>query len=115
MQVVLHPRVCADFCRHRGIFCWASGVPAGIFPLGQPDRQLMALSIDATMFILLRRTLEARALRLVEAERDAAPISAGFSQQERLEALASLAAGMAHDFNNLLGIILNSPRSIADR
>jgi two-component system, cell cycle sensor histidine kinase and response regulator CckA len=75
---------------------------------------LMALSIDATMFILLRRTLEARALHLVEAEREAAQMQRRISQQERLECIGKLAGGMAHDFNNLLGIILNYTAFIAE-
>ena len=87
-------------------FRWMSGVPDDVYRWVNLTGMLMALSIDATMFIMLRRTLEARAQRLVEAEREAAQMQRRISQQERLESIGTLAGGVAHDFNNLLGIIL---------
>src|SRR5690349_6954605 len=86
---------------------WTSGVPDQIYRWVNLTGMLMALSIDATMFIMLRRTLEARADRLLEAERAAAEMRQRLAQQERLESLGQLAGGIAHDFNNLLGVIMN--------
>jgi signal transduction histidine kinase/CheY-like chemotaxis protein len=93
---------------------WTSGVPDDVYRWVNLTGMLMALSIDATMFIMLRRTLEARAQRLVEAEREAAQMQRRISQQERLESIGKLAGGVAHDFNNLLGIILNYAEFIAE-
>jgi signal transduction histidine kinase/CheY-like chemotaxis protein len=86
---------------------WTSGVPDSIYRWVNLTGMLMALSIDATMFVMLRRTLEARAGRLVEAERAAAEMQRRLGQQERLESLGQLAGGVAHDFNNLLGVIMS--------
>ena len=88
-------------------FRWTSGVPDQLYRWVNLTGMLMALSIDGTMFIMLRRTLEARAARLVDAERLAANMKQRLAQQERLESLGQLAGGVAHDFNNLLGVILN--------
>jgi signal transduction histidine kinase len=95
-------------------FRWTSGVPDDVYRWVNLTGMLMALSIDATMFIMLRRTLEARAQRLVEAEREAAQMQRRISQQERLESIGTLAGGVAHDFNNLLGIILAYAAFIAE-
>lgn len=92
---------------------WSSGVPLAIFRWVNLTGMLMALSIDATMFVMLRRTLEARSERLVAAERAAATMQQRMSQQERLESLGKLAGGVAHDFNNLLAIILNCCHFVA--
>ena len=92
----------------------ASGVPDELFRWINLVGMLMALSIDATMFIMLRRTLEARAERLVLAEREATQMQRRIAQQERLESLGKLAGGVAHDFNNLLAIILNYCGFIAE-
>jgi signal transduction histidine kinase/CheY-like chemotaxis protein len=89
-------------------FRWTSGVPDDIYRWVRLTGMLMALSIDATMFIMLRRTLEARAQRLVEAEREAAQMQRRISQQERLESIGKLAGGVAHDFNNLLAVIIGN-------
>jgi hypothetical protein len=86
---------------------WTSGVPDRIYRWVNLTGMLMALSIDAVMFVMLRRTLEARAVRLVDAEKAAAEIQQRTAQQERLESLGQLAGGVAHDFNNLLSVILN--------
>ncbi|TAN33665.1 response regulator [bacterium] len=86
---------------------WTSGVPDQLYRWVNLVGMLMALSIDGTMFIMLRRTLEARASRVIDAERAAAELKQKLSQQERLESLGQLAGGVAHDFNNLLGVILN--------
>lgn len=86
---------------------WSSGVPLTVYRWINLTGMLMALSIDATMFVMLRRTLEARSDRLVAAERAAANMQRRISQQDRLESLGKLAGGVAHDFNNLLAIILN--------
>jgi signal transduction histidine kinase/CheY-like chemotaxis protein len=93
---------------------WTSGVPDRVYRWVNLTGMLMALSIDATMFIMLRRTLEARARRLVDAEREAAQMQRRISQQERLESIGKLAGGVAHDFNNLLGVILNYAEFIAE-
>jgi signal transduction histidine kinase/CheY-like chemotaxis protein len=93
---------------------WTSGLPADLLRWVNLTGMLMALSIDATMFIMLRRTLEARADRLVAAERDAARMQRRISEQERLESVGKLAGGVAHDFNNLLAIILNYCAFIAE-
>jgi signal transduction histidine kinase len=93
---------------------WTSGVPDDLFRWVNLTGMLMALSIDATMFIMLRRTLEARGARLVAAERQAAEMQRRMSQQERLESLGKLAGGVAHDFNNLLAIIINYCGFIAE-
>ena len=76
-------------------FRWTSGVPDDVYRWVNLTGMLMALSIDATMFIMLRRTLEARAQRLVEAEREAAQMQRRISQQERLEILARWRAAFA--------------------
>jgi signal transduction histidine kinase/CheY-like chemotaxis protein len=93
---------------------WTSGVPDALFRWVNLTGMLMALSIDATMFIMLRRTLEARADRLVLAEREAAQMQRRIAQQERLESIGKLAGGVAHDFNNLLAIIINYCGFIAE-
>src|SRR3981081_4285399 len=62
MQVVALTLVLALILSSSVALRWASGVPADIFRWVNLTGMLMALSIDATMFILLRRTLEARAL-----------------------------------------------------
>jgi signal transduction histidine kinase/ActR/RegA family two-component response regulator len=93
---------------------WTSGVPDHIYRWVNLTGMLMALSIDATMFIMLRRTLEARAQRLAEAGQEAAEMQRRISQQERLESLGKLAGGVAHDFNNLLAVILNYSAFIAE-
>ena len=95
-------------------FRWRSGVPDDIYRWFNLTGMLMALSIDATMFIMLRRTLEARARRLVQVEREAAQLQRRISQQERLESIGKLAGGVAHDFNNLLAIILNYAAFVAE-
>jgi signal transduction histidine kinase/CheY-like chemotaxis protein len=86
---------------------WTSGVPDQLYRWVNLTGMLMALSIDGTMFIMLRRTLEARAGRVIDAERATAEMKERLAQQERLESLGQLAGGIAHDFNNLLGVILN--------
>ena len=93
---------------------WTSGVPDNVFRWINLVGMLMALSIDATMFAMLRRTLEGRANRLLEAERAASAMLQRISQQERLESLGKLAGGVAHDFNNLLAIILNYSSFVAE-
>ena len=95
-------------------FRWRSGVPDDVDRWFNLTGMLMALSIDATMFIMLRRTLEARAQRLVRVEREAAQLQRRISQQERLESIGKLAGGVAHDFNNLLAIILNYAAFVAE-
>ena len=114
MQVVALTLVVALVLSSSVALRWASGVPDNIFRWVNLTGMLMALSIDATMFILLRRTLEARALHLVEAEREGARMQRRIAQQERLESIGKLAGGVAHDFNNLLGIILNYTAFIAE-
>src|SRR5579859_5457511 len=93
---------------------WTSGVPDDIYRWVNLTGMLMALSIDATMFIMLRSTLEARAQRLVEAGQEAAEMQRMLARQERLESLGKLAGGVAHDFNNLLAVILNCAVFIAE-
>jgi two-component system cell cycle sensor histidine kinase/response regulator CckA len=93
---------------------WTSGVPPEVFRWVSLTGMLMALSIDATMFVMLRRTLVGRADRLVEAERAAGAMLQRIAQQERLESLGKLAGGVAHDFNNLLAIILSYSTFVAE-
>ena len=93
---------------------WRAGVPDGITRWVNLAGLLMVLSVDATMFIMLRRTLEARGQRLVAAEREAAEMQRRIAQQERLESIGKLAGGVAHDFNNILAIILNYAEFVAD-
>jgi signal transduction histidine kinase len=93
---------------------WRAGVPGGITRWVNLAGLLMVLSVDATMFIMLRRTLEARGQRLVAAEREAAEMQRRIAQQERLESIGKLAGGVAHDFNNILAIILNYAEFVAD-
>jgi signal transduction histidine kinase len=93
---------------------WTSGVPREVFRWVSLTGMLMALSIDATMFVMLRRTLEGRANRLVTAEREAGAMVHRIAQQERLESLGKLAGGVAHDFNNLLAVILNYSSFVAE-
>jgi signal transduction histidine kinase len=93
---------------------WTSGVPREVFRWVSLTGMLMALSIDATMFVMLRRTLEGRANRLVTAEREAGAMVQRIAQQERLESLGKLAGGVAHDFNNLLAVILNYSSFVAE-
>jgi signal transduction histidine kinase/ActR/RegA family two-component response regulator len=93
---------------------WTSGVPDDVYRWVNLTGMLMVLSVDATMFIMLRRTLEARAERLMAAAREAAQLQRRISQQERLESIGKLAGGVAHDFNNLLAIILNYTAFIAE-
>jgi signal transduction histidine kinase len=92
---------------------WRAGVPDGITRWVNLTGMLMVLSVDATMFIMLRRTLEARGQRLVDAEREAADMQRRIAQQERLESIGKLAGGVAHDFNNILAIILNYAEFVA--
>ena len=70
---------------------WSSGVPAALFRWVNLTGMLMALSIDATMFVMLRRTLEARGDRLVAAERATTGMQRRLSQQQRLESVGKLA------------------------
>jgi len=93
---------------------WSSGVSRDVLRWVNVTGMLMALSIDATMFVMLRRTLEARARRLVAAEREAAQMQRRIAQQERLESIGQLAGGVAHDFNNLLAVVLNYSAFVAD-
>jgi signal transduction histidine kinase len=93
---------------------WRGGVPEGISRWVNLAGLLMVLSVDATMFIMLRRTLEARGQRLVAAEREAAEMQRRIAQQERLESIGKLAGGVAHDFNNILAVILNYAAFVAD-
>jgi signal transduction histidine kinase len=95
-------------------FRWKSGVPDDVYRWFNLTGTLMALSIDATMLIMLRRTLEVRAQRLVRVEREAAQLQRRIAQQERLESIGKLAGGVAHDFNNLLAIILNYAAFVAE-
>jgi signal transduction histidine kinase/ActR/RegA family two-component response regulator len=89
------------------VFRWTSGVPDQLYRWINVTGMLMALSIDAVMFVMLRGTLEQRAQNLVAAERAASEMQDRLAQQDRLESLGQLAGGVAHDFNNLLGVILN--------
>jgi signal transduction histidine kinase len=93
---------------------WSSGVDPDVLQWVNVTGMLMALSIDATMFVMLRRTLEARARRLVAAEREAAQMQRRIAQQERLESIGQLAGGVAHDFNNLLAVVLNYSAFVAE-
>jgi signal transduction histidine kinase len=93
---------------------WRGGVPDSISRWVNLAGLLMVLSVDATMFIMLRRTLEARGQRLVAAEREAAEMQRRIAQQERLESIGKLAGGVAHDFNNILAVILNYAAFVAD-
>jgi signal transduction histidine kinase/ActR/RegA family two-component response regulator len=95
-------------------FRWTSGVPDDVYRWVNLTGMLMALSIDATMFVMLRRTLEERAHRLVEAERGTAEMQLRIAQQERLESIGKLAGGVAHDFNNVLAVVLNYAAFIAE-
>jgi signal transduction histidine kinase len=93
---------------------WSSGVSKDVLRWVNVTGMLMALSIDATMFVMLRRTLEARGQRLVAAERETAEMQRRIARQERLESIGQLAGGVAHDFNNLLAVILNYSAFIAE-
>jgi signal transduction histidine kinase/CheY-like chemotaxis protein len=95
-------------------FRWTSGVPNDVYRWFNLTGMLMALSLDATMFVMLRRTLEARGQRLVQAERGAAEMQRRIAQQERLESIGKLAGGVAHDFNNVLAVVLNYAAFIAE-
>jgi signal transduction histidine kinase len=95
-------------------FRWTSGVPDDVYRWVNLTGMLMALSIDATMFVMLRRTLEERGHRLVQAERGAAEMQRRIAQQERLESIGKLAGGVAHDFNNVLAVVLNYAAFIAE-
>jgi signal transduction histidine kinase len=93
---------------------WSSGASTDVLRWVNVTGMLMALSIDATMFVMLRRTLEARGQRLVAAEREAAQMQRRLAQQERLESIGQLAGGVAHDFNNLLAVVLNYSAFVAE-
>ncbi|HJV21474.1 MAG TPA: HAMP domain-containing sensor histidine kinase [Holophagaceae bacterium] len=98
------------------LLCLPVGIACLVFAPSRWDRTLVALGIASFAVIVLRMVLALRDLRSFTLEldqrvqartRDLEEAQALLLRTERMNALASLGAGLAHDLKNLLGVMKN--------
>ncbi|HJV90887.1 MAG TPA: HAMP domain-containing sensor histidine kinase [Holophagaceae bacterium] len=98
------------------LICLPVGIACLVFAPSRWDRTLIALGISSFTVIVLRMVLALRDLRAFTLEldqrvqartRDLEEAQALLLRTERMNALASLGAGLAHDLKNLLGVMKN--------